>query len=83
MRIEVGRGLEGVITDLTSQRIIDENLTPNFRNEKYAEGFMVALERMSPLLRGEILELPKKKMFDIDNPEDIQALLIFAALLGW
>jgi|GEM_PF-2574232 len=38
MRIEVGRGLEGVMTDLMSQRIINENFTPDFQQDKYYEG---------------------------------------------
>lgn len=38
MRIEVGRGLEGVMTDLMSQRIIDENFTPHFQAEEYGIG---------------------------------------------
>jgi len=35
MRIEVGRGLEGVITDVISNRIIDEKITPEFKKEAY------------------------------------------------
>ena len=31
LRIEVGRGLEGALTDLVSNRIIDETITPRFR----------------------------------------------------
>jgi uncharacterized protein len=40
MRIEVGRGLEGVMTDLMSKRIIDENFTPNFKAEQYGAGIL-------------------------------------------
>src|SRR5882672_3064518 len=32
LRIEVGYGLEGALTDVTSKRIIDEIITPRFRN---------------------------------------------------
>src|SRR6186713_325870 len=31
LRIEVGYGLEGVLTDVTSKRIIDEEITPKFK----------------------------------------------------
>ena len=31
LRIEVGYGLEGALTDVTSKRIIDEIITPHFR----------------------------------------------------
>jgi uncharacterized protein len=32
VRIEVGRGLEGALTDLVSNRIIDESIVPAFRS---------------------------------------------------
>lgn len=63
-----------------SQRIIEENLTPNFRNEAYGAGLTEAINRMTPLLRGEVVELPEKKGFDSDTA---QAILILIAFLGW
>lgn len=38
VRIEVGRGLEGVVTDAMSRRIIREVLTPSFRSGDYSGG---------------------------------------------
>ncbi len=38
MRIEVGYGLEGALTDVTSRRIIAENVAPLFREGKFAAG---------------------------------------------
>ena len=61
MRIEVGRGLEWVMTDLMSQRIIDENFTPHFKEWNYGAGLTEWIERISPLLRGEVVELPEKE----------------------
>lgn len=67
MRIEVGYGLEWVITDLTSHRIIEEYLTPAFQKEAYFEWFGSALEVMAPLLRWEAVTLPEapKDVLDI------------------
>ncbi len=45
MRIEVGRGLEGEITDLTSRRIIEE-VKPFFRNQDYDNGVALGLTLM-------------------------------------
>lgn len=73
MRIEVGRGLEGVMTDLMSKRIIDENFTPNFKAEQYGAGLLEGIERMSPLLRGEVVELPEKPI----HPLDVLVPLLF------
>src|SRR6202165_4338727 len=36
LRIEVGYGLEGALTDVTTRPIIDEVLTPNFRTGAFA-----------------------------------------------
>jgi uncharacterized protein len=46
MRIEVGYGLEGVITDALSSRVIRETLTPAFRSQDYAGGIDRALVRL-------------------------------------
>lgn len=58
VRIEVGRGLEGALTDLTSRRIIDESIVPLFRAGDYAGGVQVGLERMMAVVRGESLPPP-------------------------
>lgn len=45
MRIEVGQGLEGSLTDLKSKRILD--LLPKFfRSQKYEEGINAAVDEM-------------------------------------
>lgn len=38
MRIEVGRGLEGELTDIESKHILDDTIRPLFRAEKVEEG---------------------------------------------
>jgi uncharacterized protein len=38
VRIEVGYGLEGVLTDATSRRIIAETMAPFFRQGQFAQG---------------------------------------------
>lgn len=43
MRIEVGYGLEGALTDLISSQIIRNELAPRFRNGKYYEGIQAAI----------------------------------------
>jgi uncharacterized protein len=44
MRIEVGHGLEGSITDALSSRIIREVMAPRFRSGDYAGGIEAALD---------------------------------------
>ena len=46
MRIEVGYGLEGVLTDVTSHRIIDEDVAPLFRQNRFAAGINAGVDRI-------------------------------------
>ena len=38
LRIEVGYGLEGALTDATTKRIIDEDITPKFKSGDFGGG---------------------------------------------
>lgn len=55
MRIEVGYGLEGVITDALSSRIIRNVITPSFQQEKYYEGVSGAIMAITSAINGDIL----------------------------
>ncbi|MGH8799461.1 MAG: TPM domain-containing protein [Casimicrobiaceae bacterium] len=46
MRIEVGYGLEGVLTDVTSRRIIAENIAPEFAKGNFAGGINAGVDRI-------------------------------------
>jgi uncharacterized protein len=56
MRIEVGRGLEGPIPDITAKDIIDNDLAPNFRENNYYRGFDEAISSLSKAAAGEYHE---------------------------
>ncbi|MDP0763510.1 TPM domain-containing protein [Klebsiella pneumoniae] len=58
MRIEVGYGLEGTITDIDAGRIIREYMTPAFRQQDYAGGLEAAAQRLVRLIDGEALPPP-------------------------
>lgn len=58
VRIEVGYGLEGAITDAQSGRIIQEYLSPKFRNGDYAGGLSDATAMLARLIDGEPLPEP-------------------------
>lgn len=53
MRIEVGYGLEGKMTDLMAGRIIRDVITPNFRAGQYDRGVIEGVQAMIQLVRGE------------------------------
>jgi len=46
MRIEVGYGFEGVLTDLTSRRIIAETIAPLFSKGQFAAGLNAGVDRI-------------------------------------
>jgi uncharacterized protein len=60
MRIEVGYGLEGVLTDVTSRRIIAENVAPLFRENKFAAGVNAGVDRIIEVV-GAGQPLPAQK----------------------
>ena len=53
LRIEVGYGLEGALTDATSKRIIDEDITPKFKAGDFAGGVAAGIDRMVRIVNGE------------------------------
>ncbi|MDD5031989.1 MAG: TPM domain-containing protein [Patescibacteria group bacterium] len=53
MRIEVGYGLEGALTDAQSFWIIDDIMKPAFRQEKYYEGIDQAIDKIIAATQGE------------------------------
>jgi uncharacterized protein len=58
LRIEVGRGLEGALTDLVSKRIISDTITPLFRQGDFAGGITAGIEQMIRVIEGEPLPAP-------------------------
>jgi uncharacterized protein len=59
MRIEVGYGLEGALTDAQAGRIIDGLMAPRFREGDFGGGVGAAVEAVSSAVRGEDLVLPE------------------------
>src|SRR5215475_2766329 len=58
LRIEVGYGLEGALTDITSRRIIDEVIVPRFKTGDFSGGISEGLSRMIGVIDGERLPAP-------------------------
>ena len=51
VRVEVGYGLEGTITDAVSRRVIEEQIGPHFRNGAYAAGLNAAADEIMRRIR--------------------------------
>ena len=59
-RIEVGYGLEGVLTDLTSHRIIDEAVLPRFKSQDFYGGIAAGVGQIIRVVDGEPLPEPSR-----------------------
>ena len=53
IRIEVGRGLEGKLTDLMAGRIIDQVIKPRFKQGDFNAGFITGASALIDATRGE------------------------------
>jgi uncharacterized protein len=53
VRIEVGYGLEGRLTDLLSGRIIDRIIVPNFKEGRFDQGFSEGVDAIIGTVKGE------------------------------
>jgi uncharacterized protein len=73
LRIEVGRGLEGALTDLAANRIIDETITPRFREGDFAGGISAGIDRMIQVIDGE--PLPEPEQHWSEGPQRIAGIL--------
>ncbi len=58
LRIEVAKTLEGAIPDLAAKRIIDEAITPRFKQGDVAGGLEAGTQRIMGLINGEALPAP-------------------------
>jgi uncharacterized protein len=82
LRIEVGYGLEGALTDITSRRIIDEDITPKFRTGDFAGGISAGLDRMMRVIDGEPLPVPSRSVGfgNLDDIGPILPVMLFVSL---
>lgn len=76
VRIEVGYGLEGVVTDLLSHRIIEEQLNPAFRQGDYAGGVQRAVDALTVLVEGGDLPAVDQTRETVDETAVLLALIL-------
>ena len=56
VRIEVAKTLEGAVPDIAASHIIEDAITPHFRQGQYAQGLQAGVDQIAARVRGE--ELP-------------------------
>lgn len=58
VRIEVGYGLEGALTDITSKHIISDTILPRFQQQDFNGGITAGVDQIIRVVDGEALPQP-------------------------
>ena len=82
LRIEVGYGLEGVLTDIAAKRIVSDVIAPRFREGDYAGGIRAGVDRMMRLIEGEPLPPPARASSDGPGGLEQYAPLLLVVAFG-
>ena len=92
VRIEVSKKLEGAIPDLAASQIIEDAMTPNFRQGNYAAGLDVAAGQIMARITGEALPAPVSRQRQASGGQlfgsggfqwtDMAIFLLFAVPIG-
>jgi uncharacterized protein len=81
IRIEVGQGLEGDLTDVQSSRIIREQMLPLFQQSEFSKGIFLGVLSIGAQLMPDLFEketaLPPKKRMNLFFPITLFMLGIF------
>jgi uncharacterized protein len=78
LRIEVAKTLEGAIPDLAAKRIIDQAITPAFRQNDYAGGLNAGVDQIIARISGEALPEPQvARTANGRGPVEPVGLLVF------
>ncbi|MBL8522648.1 MAG: TPM domain-containing protein [Betaproteobacteria bacterium] len=83
LQILTGPGVQGVLTDAMSKRIIAEIVAPKFRAGDFAGGIEQGVDKIIGVLQGEALPPPQKKRVAVKNTnyEGFLIVGIIAALV--
>ena len=81
LRIEVGYGLEPVITDAVAASIIRDVIAPRFREERYAAGLDAAVDAVFARIGGGAAPPPPRRLAPW-SAADPATVLLFALFFG-
>jgi uncharacterized protein len=85
VRIEVGYGLEGVLTDAVSRLIIENAILPRFRVNDFPGGIQRGVDDIIQVLTGDAADFQKRAVAENRNPAGTQGMANFiwiALILG-
>ena len=89
IRIEVGYGLEGSLTDLMAGRIIRNVIVPQFKAGNFDQGIINGIQAMIEVVRGEYKASEKGPAGTVSTPKEgtaglggLFAFIFFISMLG-
>jgi uncharacterized protein len=82
VRIEVQYGLEGVLTDALSNRIVNDTIVPLFKQGDFAGGINAGVDQMLKVIDGEPLPAPDKSWKSNNGTDRLMKFLGFALVAG-
>jgi uncharacterized protein len=84
LRIEAGRGVQGVLTDAQSKRILEDTIAPHFRQQDWYGGLVAGVGAIATLLNQEKFPAPPAQPTAQQQEEDGPNVVvsIFLILVG-
>jgi uncharacterized protein len=84
LRIEVGYGLEGALSDITAKRIVSDIITPRFRQGDFNGGITAGVASMMSVIDGEALPAVSARQAGPDGGVEqyVPVLFIIALAMG-
>lgn len=83
MRIEVGYGLEGTLTDLHAKLIIEETMVPAFRSGDFSGGISRAVDDIILVLEGNGAELEERAARNRKGSDNLPPPIVVIFIAIW
>lgn len=88
LRIEAGRGVQGVLTDAQSKRILQDVIAPHFRQNHYYEGLVAGVGAIATLLNKESFPAPAQqqapqRQVQVDSGSGLSLFGIIPLIIGF
>lgn len=80
LRIEVGYGLEGALSDATANRIVEEIIVPRFKSGEFYPGIEAGVEAIIKVIDGEPLPAPKAEAGS--DKQDYESLMFMGFVIA-
>ena len=79
LRLEVGYGLEGALSDIVSKRIISDTIVPRFKQGDYSGGIDAGVAQIIRVVDGEALPSPASQR--TQGPADLRQMFPFLLIV--